>query len=53
MSNERVAPLARQIEKLSWMLEWMENENIEDTGQGNVILCHIEDAEKAWLARGR
>ena len=41
--------LAKQIEKLSWMVEYMSRPEDEGTWAGP----NVEEAEEAWHARGR
>lgn len=45
----RLCKLARQVEKLSWMLDYLDCWLDDEVGPGE----YIEYAEEAWLAKGR
>jgi hypothetical protein len=46
----RLVKLADQIEKLSWMLEYIERQTINGIQQGYGGVVYVESAERAWKA---
>lgn len=40
--------MAKQMEKLSWMLEYMEDEQLSGAVTGCQGVVYIQSAEKAW-----
>ena len=51
--DKRIVKLAHQVEKLSWMVEYMDQCNIYDQGRCPDQLVTIEGAEAAWLAENQ
>lgn len=51
MSRKRFLALASQVEKLSWMLEYIENETLNGIENGYGGMVYIESAERAYDER--